>query len=75
MNAYQEIEALLRSEGDIPREQVLNWIGSKDLETWAVLYVLTDKAYWRIKPELGMIATCNLIREYLLRCLAENPEA
>ena len=75
VNAYQEIEALLRYEGDIPRERVLNWIGSKDFETWAVLYVLTDKAYCRIKPELGMVATCNFIKDYLMRCLAENPEA
>src|SRR5439155_5947311 len=75
VNAYQEIIALLGSEVDIPRERVLNWIDSKDLEIWAVLYVLTDEAYWRIKPELGMVATCNLIGDYLLRCLAENPDA
>ena len=75
MNAYQEILALLKSDGDIPRERVLNWIASKDLDILAVLYVLTDKAYWRIKPELGMIATCNFIKDYLLRCLAENPDA
>ena len=44
MNAYQEIIALLGSEVEIPRERVLNWIDSKDLEIWAVLYVLTDEA-------------------------------
>ena len=75
MNAYQEIIALLGSEVEIPRERVLNWIDSKDLEIWAVLYVLTDEAYWRIKPELGMVATCNLIEDYLLKCLAKNPDA
>ena len=53
MNAYGDIIGLLRSDGDIPRERVLNWIASNDLEIWSVLYDLTDKAYWRIKPELG----------------------
>ena len=66
---------MLKLDEDIPRERVLSWIASKDLEIWAVLYVLTDKAYWRIKPEVGMIATCNFIKNYLLRCLAENPDA
>jgi hypothetical protein len=53
---------------------VIEWIRSGDLETWAVLYVLTDKAYSRIQPELGMHDTCTLIEDYLVKCLIENPE-
>ena len=75
MNAYHEIVTLLRAEDEIPKERVLVWMRSGDLETRAVLYVLTDKAYWRIKPELGMNDTCRFIKHYLMRCLAQDPPA
>ncbi len=70
----QQALAALHSDESISRQQVVDWIRSGDLETWAVLYVLTDKAYSRIQPELGMHDTCAFIEDYLLKCLIENPE-
>ena len=72
--AEEALEALHSSQ-PIPHQQVIDWIGSGDLETWGVLHVLTDKAYSRIKPELGMHDTCSFIENYLVKCLIENPEA
>jgi hypothetical protein len=71
----EQAVAALQSSGTIPRQQVIDWIASGDLETWGVLYVLTDKAYRRIEPELGMHDTCTFIEDYLVKCLIENPEA
>ena len=68
-----EIEAALVSAGQIPKEQVVQWIDStSDLLTLAKLYRLTDEAYDRIKPELGPEATCGLIQHYLLECIRLN---
>ena len=75
MTKAEEALEALHSSQPIPHQQVIDWIGSGDLETWGVLYVLTDKAYSRIKPELGMHDTCSFIENYLVKCLIENPEA
>lgn len=75
MTTSERARAALQGSRRIPRQQVIDWIASGDVETWGVLYVLTYKAYWRIEPELGMHDTCSFIEDYLLKCLIENPEA
>lgn len=76
-----EIVAMLSGDGQISREQVLAWIAAtadSDLSTLAKLYRLTEHAYDRIQPALGMEATCALIQRYLLGCMragvTENEE-
>jgi hypothetical protein len=69
------IRAAAESNGPISREQVRNWIrDARDVETLAMLYSLTDKAWHRIDPALERDETCHLIRRYFLDCIRENPQ-
>jgi hypothetical protein len=68
-----EIEIALVGEDPIPRERVVHWIETApDLRTLAKLYRLTDEAYYRIQPELGLELTCPLIQRYLLECIRQD---
>ena len=68
-----EINAALVSDAPISREKVLLWINAAaDLPTLAKLYRLTDKAYYRIQPDLGKEVTCALIQRYLLECIRQD---
>ena len=68
-----DIDVALSNEEPIPREKVLSWIdAATDLSTLSKLYRLTDDGYYRIQPELGREATCNLIQHYLLECIRQN---
>jgi hypothetical protein len=40
-----------------------------DVETKAIVYVLTDKAWSRIQPELSMSEQCTFMCDYLCDCL------
>lgn len=70
-----EIDAALSGNQPIPKEKVLAWVeNASELLTLSKLYRLTDQAYYRIRPELGMDATCGLIQHYLLECIKQNIE-
>lgn len=69
------IRIALESRDSISREQVREWIGrAHDVETLALLHRLTDSAWNRIIPELERDETCALIRDYLVRCILEDPK-
>lgn len=70
-----DINAAISSDGPIPKETVLGWIDAvadSELSTLSKLYRLTNEAYYRIQPELGMESTCGLIQRYLLGCIHEG---
>lgn len=70
-----EIDAALSSNGPIPRENVLSWIGASadsDLSALSKLYRLTGEGYHRIQPDLGRELTCALIQRYRLGCIREG---
>ena len=69
-----EVLDALQSDASIPRSVVLGWMRDPDLETRAVVYQLTDKAWARIKPELSMKDQCSFMGTYLLECLKSNRE-
>ena len=73
MDTYEEILALLKTDEEISRSQVVELMKSEDLKVLGALYTLTDRAYYRIKPELGMETTCDFILHYYTRCIVENP--
>jgi|SRR5690348_7336283 hypothetical protein len=69
------IRAAADSNGPISREQVRKWIrDARDVQTLALLYSLTDKAWHRIDPVLETDETCHLICRYFLDCIRENPQ-
>ena len=70
----KDILAALDSDTEISKDTVVHWIDSAggDLNTLSNLYRLTDKAYWRINPELGGEITCSLIQRYLLECIRQD---
>jgi hypothetical protein len=72
MSAYAEILAALQSDGPVARDDVQRWIESGDLLAWGGVYRLLDDAYARVEPEYGD-DTFRFMRDYLLRCLEENP--
>jgi hypothetical protein len=73
MGTYEEILALLKTDGEIARSQIVEWMKSDDIRVLGALYRVTSGAYHRIKPELGMEASCDFILNYLARCIVENP--
>jgi len=68
----QEIEHFFHSKDIIPKEKVLLWMQSEDLNNLGAVYHLTDKAWERIKPELTMDEQCSFMKKYLLQCLELN---
>lgn len=75
MDTYEEILALLKTDEEISRLQIVEWMKSKDIKVLGALYKLTSSAYYRIKPELGMEASCDFMLDYFTRCIVENPHA
>jgi hypothetical protein len=73
MDTYEEILALLKSDEDISRSQIVELMKSDDLKALGALYKLIGRAYYRIKPELGMEASCDFMLDYYTRCIVENP--
>lgn len=68
-----DLDRTLASEGEISRDLVLSWIDdAQDLETLSKLYRLTGEGYSRIRPELGLDATCALIQRCLLECVRQD---
>jgi len=73
MNYTPEIDAALSSREPIPRQKGLVWMESAtDLPTLAKLYRLTGEGHYRIQPELGKVAECSAVRNYLLGCVRQN---
>lgn len=72
---YGDILSLLKTDQEISRSQILEWMKSKDIKVLGALYTLTNRAYYRIKPELGMETSCDFILEYYTRCIIENPKS
>lgn len=76
MQDYQKILSLIDDKSkSIPKSLVLDWTKSDDILVLGALYKLTDKDYFRIKPELGTQVTYDLILKYLTRCMLDNPES
>ena len=73
MDDYQQIISLFKSHEIIDQENILKWMTSPRLDIQGALYVLTNIAWDRIKPELTMQATCQFILDYYRRCIVENP--
>jgi hypothetical protein len=73
MDTYEEILALLKSDEEISRSHAVEWMKSGDIKVLGALYTLIDRAYYRIKPDLGMETTCDFILNYYTRCIVENP--
>ena len=73
MGTYEEILALLKTDEDISRSQIVEWMKSKDIKVLGALYALIDRAYYRIKPDLGMEASCDFMLDYYTRCIVDNP--
>lgn len=73
MSDAARIRELLAGDGEIARDEVRKWMASDDLPTLAALYVLTEKAFARITPDLELDETTALMRRYLIRCIEEDP--
>jgi hypothetical protein len=60
----------------IPRERVLNWMGSANIEVLGAAYVLILKPqhYNRITPPLTFDDYHTFVRHYHERCFLENPQ-
>ncbi len=74
MDTRDKIIELIKSPKQIPKEDVLKWMSSEDLSVRAALYMLTDKAWSYIKPQLNMQEQCSFMRRYLIECLEKNLE-
>jgi len=68
MDPSHEALLALRGSGPISREDLRRWMNA-DVETKAIVYVLTDKAWSRIEPELSLSEQCTFMRDYLCECL------
>jgi hypothetical protein len=68
-----DLDRALGSKGEISRDLVLSWIDdARDVEALSKLYRLTGEGYSRIRPELGLDATCALIQRYFLECVRQD---
>jgi hypothetical protein len=66
---------VVRSDGPIPKSQVLAWMNDRDLRTRGAVYYLTDEVWDRITPALSMSEQCLFMENYLLDCLILDPES
>lgn len=71
----EKIEKYLHSDEFISKSEVINAMESGDIEVLGAAYILTDKAWSRIKPELTMEEQCNFMKKYLLHCIAINTDS
>jgi hypothetical protein len=71
----EAVTEALKADDRLDRVQVREWIlRASDVEELALLYRLTDEGWNRIDPHLETEETCALIRDYLLRCILEDPQ-
>src|SRR5271156_3005485 len=68
-----EVVDALHGIDPIPKERVLAWMREPSLETRGAVYVLSDREWSRIHPELSMEEQCTFIGNYLVECLASDP--
>jgi hypothetical protein len=69
-----EVESAIQGTGPIEKPDILRWIEDGDLATKARVYALTASAWSRIRPAMSMDEQCGFMSEYLLECLATNPD-
>jgi hypothetical protein len=58
----------------IPRDAVLEWMRTDDIESMGALHVLITDEYDRIQPPLEYGQYHPFVLTYLKRCLLENPQ-
>jgi hypothetical protein len=68
-----EVVDALHGKDPIPKQRVLAWMRESSLETRGAVYVLTDREWSRIQPELSMEEQCTFMGSYLVECLAGDP--
>jgi hypothetical protein len=68
-----EVVDALNGKDPIPKERVLAWMREPSLATRGAVYVLTDREWSRIQPELSMQEQCTFMGNYLVECLASDP--
>ena len=68
-----EVVDAMDGKDPIPKERVLGWMREPSLETRGAVYVLSDREWNRIHPELSMEEQCTFIGNYLIECLASDP--
>lgn len=73
MTARDEIIALIKSQEQIPKQKIIDWIAQGETRTLGALYVLTDVGWERIQPALTMQEQCSFMLKYLMECLDANP--
>jgi hypothetical protein len=69
-----QVDAAFVGAGMIEKSDLLRWMRLGDLATRARVYALTASARSRIQPEPTMYEQCDFMADYLLECLATNPE-
>ena len=74
MNSDHDLERLLASCEAIPRVDVLNWMRECDREVRGRTYAFLEKACRRVKPPLSALEYGDFAMEYLLDCVAADPE-
>ena len=58
----------------ILRDQVVGWMAATDLQTRAIVYALTERAWSRIQPPISGAVQCKFMASYLVDCIEKNPE-
>ena len=66
--------ALFESDGPIPKDRVLGWMGAPDLGTRGVVFSIISEAWDRVSPGLTMDEAAPFGADYLLECLALDQE-
>lgn len=74
MNYVAEIDAALKSTGEIHSSDYLRWATEGDLSSRARLYELTRTGWSRIQPEPEFADHSEFVVDYLMECLVTNPE-
>ena len=74
-NLSAEVEAALAATDAIAKSDVLRWMRDGDLRTEARVFHLTASAWSRVQPELTMDEHSAFLADYLLECLASNPQS
>ena len=74
-NLSAEVESAIDDTQRVAKTDLDRWIRDGDLATRARVYALTASEWSRIEPTPGMEEQCRFMADYLLECLAANPDA
>jgi len=72
--SLRQVVTALNGAGPISKERVLSWMRESDIKTRGAVYVLTNRAWTRITPELSMEEQCSFMASYLIECLVTDPK-